>query len=476
MKRNQISRRRFMQSTAAISAAFATPKIAWGQTTADVIVIGAGMSGLNAALFLEDQGFDVMVLEGRNRVGGRVYSLEDVPGHPEAGANAIVGPRPLAAARRFGVELIDRSNRPGINRDRLLVLGGKTISSSQWPNSPRNPFPRDSREKMPWEYVAPIVSQNNPLKNLEDWVDPVHASYDISCHAYLEKQGASDRIIQLAIDTNCHYGTSAHDVSALMLLRNDLRGKFRQRGGRINFVGKGGNQRVPEGIANHLKRQVALRKIVSALRSEADGVDVYCSDGSQYRARFVICSVPVPVLQDLRIEPVLTGIQEQAVKTMDYALSTQVHITAKRPFWEDDGLPPSMWTDGPAGMVSPSRNEEGEIVSLAARASGFMARYLDRLGPEAAKAAVIQYLEEIRPAAKGQLTALHFHSWELDPFAGGGNYMVWGPGEITAFYGKLWARHGRISFCGQYTSLLNSGQEEAMASGERAASDVMERL
>ena len=329
---------------------------------------------------------------------------------------------------------------------------------------------------MPWEYVAPIVSQNNPLKNLEDWVDPVHASYDISFHAYLEKQGASDRIIQLAIDTNCHYGTSAHDVSALMLLRNDLRGKFRQRGGRINFVGKGGNQRVPEGIANNLKRQVALRKIVSALRSEADGVDVYCSDGSQYRARFVICSVPVPVLRDLRIEPVLTEIQEQAVKTMDYALSTQVHITAKRPFWEDDGLPPSMWTDGPAGMVSPSRNEEGEIVSLAARASGFMARYLDRLGPEAAKAAVIQYLEEIRPAAKGQLTALHFHSWELDPFAGGGNYMVWGPGEITAFYGKLWARHGRISFCGQYTSLLNSGQEEAMASGERAASDVMERL
>lgn len=180
MKRNLISRRRFMQSTAAISAAFATPKIAWGQTSADVIVIGAGMSGLNAALFLEDQEFDVMVLEGRNRVGGRVYSLEDVPGHPEAGANAIVGPRPLAAARRFGVELIDRSNRPGINRDRLLVLGGKTISSSQWPNSPRNPFPRDSREKMPWEYVAPIVSQNNPLKNLEDWVDPVHASYDIS--------------------------------------------------------------------------------------------------------------------------------------------------------------------------------------------------------------------------------------------------------------------------------------------------------
>ncbi len=476
MKRNRVSRRQFIQSTAAVSLAFATPKIAWGQTSADVIIIGAGMSGLNAALLLEEQGLDVLVLEGRNRVGGRVYSLENVPGNPEGGANAIVGARPLAVARRFGVELIDRSNRPSINRGRLLVLDGKIISPSEWPDSPQNPFPKDSREKMPWAYVSPIVSENNPLKSLEDGVDPAHAWYDISLHAFLVKQGVGDRIIQLAVDTNCLYGTSAHDASALMPFRNDVWGKTRQKLGPINFVGKGGNQRVPEGIARNLKRRVALGKAVSGMRSEADGVDVYCSDGDQYRARFVICSVPVPVLRNLRIEPVLTGIQEQAVKTMDFTLSTQVHITAKRPFWEDDGLPPSMWTDGPAGMVSASRNEAGEITSLAARASGFMARYLDRLGPEGAKAAVIKYMEEIRPAAKGQLTALHFHSWELDPFAGGGNYMVWGPGEVTAFHGKLWARHGRISFCGQYTSTLHRGMEGAMASGERAASEVIERV
>ena len=353
------------------------------------------------------------------------------------------------------------------------MLNGQIISPSEWPASSQNPFPSDSKEKMPWGYVSPIIAANNPLKALEDWVNPAHASYDISVHAFLKKQGVSDRIIQLVVDTNCLYGTSAHDASALMPLRNNV---WMQNIGRINFVGKGGNQRVPEGIARNLKRQVALRKAVSAIRSEADGVDVYCSDGTQYRARFVICSVPVTVLRHLRIDPVLTGIQEQAVKTMDYTLSSQVHLTAKRPFWEDDGLPASMWTDGPAGMVSASRNEAGEITSLAARASGLMARYLDRLGPDVAKAAVTRYIEEFRPAAKGQLNALHFHSWELDPFAGGGNYMVWGPGEVTAFHGKLWARHGRISFCGQYTSLLDRGQEGAMASGEHAASEVIERL
>ena len=474
MKRNPISRRQFIQSTAAVSLAFATPKMAWGQTSADVIVVGAGWSGLSAALVLQDEGLDVLVLEGKSRVGGRVYSLEGVPDNPEGGANAIVGPRPVAAARRFGIELIDRSNRPPpTSGGRSLVLNGKVIPPSEWPASPLNPLPNDSREKMPWAYVSPIIAANNPLKALGDWVDPAHASYDISVHSFLEKQGVSDRIIQLAVDTNCLYGTSAHDASALMPLRN---GVWFQNLEGINFVGKGGNQRVPEGVARNLKRQVALRKAVSGIRSEADGVDVYCSDGSQYRARFVICSVPVTVLRNLRIEPVLTGIQEQAVKTMDYTLSSQVHLTAKRPFWEEDGIPPSMWTDGPAGMVSASRNEAGEITSLAARASGFMARYLDRLGPEGAKAAVTKYIEAVRPAAKGQLTALHFHSWEQDRFAGGGNYMIWGPGEVTAFHGKLWARHGRISFCGQYTSLLDRGQEGAMASGERAASEVIERL
>ncbi len=478
MKPNRVSRRKFMQSAAAASLAFVTPRVAWGQTSADVIVIGAGMSGLNAALLLEEQGLDVRILEGRNRIGGRVYSLGNVPGNPEAGANAIVARNALATARRFGAELIDRSQRPGINRERLLVLGGKIISPSEWPDSPQNPFPKDQRETMPWGYVSPLISKNNPLKNVGDWVDPAYASHDISLHTFLEQQGASDRIIQLAVDTNCIYDRSAHDVSTLMPFHGDVRRKFRQKAGRINFVAKGGNQRVPEAMARGLKRQVIMQKTVSGIRSEADGVDVQCSDGSRYRARFVICSVPIPVLRNLRIDPVLTGAQEQAVKSMSYSLCTQIHMTAKRPFWEDDGLPPCMWTDGLVGTVSPSRNGRSpdEVTSIAARGRGLMATYLDRLGPEGAKAAVIQYIEKIRPAAKGQLTALHFHSWQLDPFAGGADFMIWGPGEVTAFHGKLWQRHGRISFCGEHTALLSSGQGGALESGERAASEILERV
>ena len=331
---------------------------------------------------------------------------------------------------------------------------------------------------MPWDYVPRIAAEHNPLKSQEDWYNPAFASYDIPLHDFLTRHGADDAMIQLANDTNCVNGTSSHDGSALMPLASDAQQKARQKAGRFNYIGKGGNQRVPEAIARNLKRKPLMRATVSAIRSEKDGADVYCSDGSQYRARFVICSVPVPVLRNIRIDPVLTGVQEEAVNTVTYALCTQIHMTVKKPFWKDDGLPPYMWTDGPAGTVSPTRtgSSPDEVTSIAARARGFMARYLDRLGPEGAKAAVIKAIEEVRPAAKGQLTALHFHSWELDPFAGGADFMIWGPGQVTAFHKKLWARHGRISFCGEHTALTNRGQEGAMESGERAASEVIAQL
>ena len=79
----------------------------------DVIVLGAGVAGLNAAWLLEQQGFKVVVLEGRNRVGGRVHTLLDQPGLPEMGFNSMGAGygRGIDAAKRAGVELYDVAPR-----------------------------------------------------------------------------------------------------------------------------------------------------------------------------------------------------------------------------------------------------------------------------------------------------------------------------------------------------------------------------
>ncbi len=92
----KLNRRQFVVSSVVSSAVAAAASglqpiahAATGAGELDVIVIGAGLSGLEAALTLEENGLRTLTLEGRNRVGGRVFTMSDIPAHPEAGGNTI---------------------------------------------------------------------------------------------------------------------------------------------------------------------------------------------------------------------------------------------------------------------------------------------------------------------------------------------------------------------------------------------------
>ncbi len=480
MRKPWLSRRSSLMAAAATALVSITPRRARSQTTSDVVVIGAGLSGLNATLLLEEQGLTVSLLEGRNRVGGRVYSLDHVPGSPEAGANAILGAyaRIKDAAERFDIELVDHLPRATLNRTKTLVLDNAPVNPEDWPSSSRNVLPDEHRETMPWAYVPRILSPNNPLTSLEDIHDPAFAQYDSSVYDFLREQGASEEAIELAYNTNVIYGMSAHDASLLQMFASDFFVRQQVSLERRMFIGDGGNMRVPEGLAGQIKSDIQFNKKVTGLRSEPDGVDVQCSDGTRYRAGFVICSVPVPVLRHIAVDPIVPGLQGEAINSVVYCPCTQIHMIAKRPFWEDDGLPGYMWTDGLAGFVVPNRVPEipQEVTSLTAWGRGFLGRYYDRIGPEAAGAAAIKAIEQARPAAKDQLEVLHVHSWELDEFAGGADFLSWRPGELTRFKNVLAQPHGRIHFCGTHTAETNHGMEGAMESGERAAFEVLERI
>jgi monoamine oxidase len=88
-----ISRRKFLLHSGVLTGAtLLAGRRAWAvEDTADVIVVGAGLSGLQAAWGLEQKGFKVLVLEGQDRVGGRILTFGGVQGVPEAGGNIIYG-------------------------------------------------------------------------------------------------------------------------------------------------------------------------------------------------------------------------------------------------------------------------------------------------------------------------------------------------------------------------------------------------
>ncbi len=101
------------------------------------------------------------------------------------------------------------------------------------------------------------------------------------------------------------------------------------------------------------------------------------------------------------------------MKSLPYQPIHQVALQVSRPFWEDDDLEPSMWTDS-IGRVSAIYHEakDDQVSSLLVSAFGPGARHLDRLGKDGVARYVVAQIEQMRPAAKGALQVIGQHSWE----------------------------------------------------------------
>jgi monoamine oxidase len=475
-----IDRRTVVKALGALPLAAAAGR-AGAQTGAapkKVLVIGAGLAGLNAALLLQEQGLDVQVIEGRDRVGGRVLSHRNLPGNPESGGTSLFAgyARMIDVARKYNVGLIDVSPTVPFFNQRELFLGGAIIPEAAWPTHPRNPFPEPLKKTMPWAYLNPVIGKNNPLKTVDAWIDPANARYDISLHAWLTSLGVSEDIINLCWNNNPAYGTTAHDVSAMMAMFSTTFQMMQMQFSKTTFgyTAAGGNQAIPEAMAKALKKEIQFKRNVVALDTTDRGATVTCEDGTVYKADFVVCSIPFTVLRRVRMDPLVRGPQGLAINTLGAQQINLLHLAVKEPFWEDDGLKPNLFGDNLAGMVVAERKGKtpAEISSFTIWVRGRNAAWMDTLDEKDAIAAILADFLRVRPSAKGKVEVKAYKSWGRDPYSAG-DWAVWAPGQVAAFASSVGKPHGRIHFCGEHTAVSNRGMEGAMESGERVAFEVL---
>jgi monoamine oxidase len=447
------------------ASAIAAPAYARHHFTSQVIVIGAGASGLETALRLEAAGLDVQVVEASNRIGGRMNTLYDLPGQPNAGGVQIGASytRLRARAAALGVELFPE---PTTSRPTILNIGGVMMQSRDWGVSQVNSFPTAFKNTPPNAALfATAGGANNPLKTFDDWRGPLGIGADVSADSFLASKGfdaAARRLVDVGLN-----GNQLDTYSIVNVMRSlTLFGAERASGGVSSMV-RGGSQRLPEAMARALKKPVMMGQIVSRISINGQSGVVTLANGTRLSAQAVVAAVPFPALRTMRIRAPISQATREAIVALPYTQIKQIFLEPEKRYWETDSMPIDMWTDGPLERVFSVRDSESKD-------TGIIYVWLNGTGAQGFDLSTISArMNALRPASEGKFKIRHVQDWtSTNPLAGGA-YMHWAPGQIGRWAGKMGSPAGRLFFAGEHLGLVHTGMEAAFESGERAARDVM---
>ena len=438
-----------------------------------VVVVGAGLAGLTTALDLAEAGWDVVVLEARDRVGGRVFTLHDSFGdglHAEGGGESIDDNHHdlLAMLRRFdlrteqrladreGTGVAYRQGRRWAIADFVAQRGGRVLDDYDGFDTllartaegvdPEYPERSDRAEELDGRSGADLIDELDPVPEARFLIEA---------------------------DTRSYYNAEPADISLLFLAQQwNIVADVPYRAEETMRVA-GGNSQLPEAMAAMLGAAVRLDSPVHSITHDADGVRVETEGGPVDGAHLVLAAPPRP-LRDIAFDPVLPRAVAAMINGLELGPAAKVITQYERPFWRDQGLSGLTVADLPFGVTWDSADsyDTGGPGLLTAFITGAAAAELTELADDERIAEVQRQLDEVYP--EGRELRSEFAAttaWRAEPFTGGG-YAVYRPGEMVPYWPALREPTGRIHFAGEHTDSLAGYMESAIRSGHRIATTI----
>ncbi|MEV7621199.1 FAD-dependent oxidoreductase [Microbacterium sp. NPDC089321] len=444
------------------------------RTDVDVVVIGAGLSGLSAADRLASMGLSVLILEGRDRVGGRVRSGE-IAGVPVDFGGTWVSPKHTAIrelARRVGCTITPQFHE---GRNTLWIAGRRRTYKGTIPPVSPLAVVNMARVQMALEKLVRTIDVDSPSSS------PDAAELDSITFGYwLGQQRASTATRMLMnVISRVQWGASCDDLSMLSVLAY-----IRGAGGVDHMldVENGMQQdRITETTHEIAKRVASQfddgRLLLStpARRIVQDDTGVTVSaDSLTVTARYAIVTAATMHRKDIEFEPALSEQAKSLSNLWRLGGLSKAYVAYEKPFWREEGISGEAVADTGAVFITFDVGpEHGPGVLL-----GFCDPVqFDGFDAEHRRERIIEQMVQLYgPKAQHPIDYVD-HCWLLEDFGAGGPNPALPPFALTAYEAELRKPHGRVEWGGTETAGEFSGSMNgAVLTGQRAAERVAARI
>ncbi|KAJ8253043.1 hypothetical protein GJAV_G00208500 [Gymnothorax javanicus] len=446
----------------------------------DVIVIGGGISGLSAAKLLMESGLSPVVLEARDRVGGRTFTVRNRETQWVDLGGAYIGPtqnRILRLAREFGVQTYKVNERENL----VHYVKGKSYPFKGSFPPMWNPFAYMDYNNL-WRTMDEMgmeIPMEAPWRapHAEEWDHmTMKELFDKLCWTRAARQFAD-------LFVNVNVTSEPHEVSALWFLWY-----VKQCGGTMRIFSTtnggqerkfaGGSSQISEGMAKMLGDRVKLQRAVYSIDQTGSGVVVKTLNQETYEAKYVIIATAPALNLKMHFNPPLPPMRNQLIHRVPTGSVIKCMVYYRENFWRKKGFCGTLVIEeeeAPIGLTLDDTKPDGSVPAIMGFILARKARRLAGLTKEERKRKICEIYSRVLGSEEA-LRPVHYEekNWAEEEYSGGCYTVYFPPGILTQFGRVLREPVGKLYFAGTETATEWSGyMEGAVQAGERAAREIL---